>query len=276
MHQKFISLLGSALEIAASRKDFELVHSLALAAKTFSTKTEEEKDQICSSLLHLNGNELTAVPEKSDKLELFKLAAVEFSRFPPFEPDLCELIKKFGFIVDSSWHNDACPSFSTLDQRWSLWVDHPDKEQREITAHDRFSISEKDRDGMVLNTSHNYSAETLEELAAMLAKWAVDTAILDPEIISMGFDLFGTGGGCEAWHLKSGEHYVYLTANDGSTARGLNRLNDLWLGYYLVDQDHSDHLDFFESKWEKIQEKILEFKSGKWAESQSDKPAASE
>lgn len=54
-------------------------------------------------------------------------------------------------LVDISWHNDAAPSFVTLEypdtRPARLWVDHPDPAQREVeTAAGRFAVTVDDTD----------------------------------------------------------------------------------------------------------------------------------
>lgn len=87
--------------------------------------------------------------------------------------------------------------------------------------------------------------------------------ILDEEIRFLGMELISTGGGCEAWHLQSGDYYVWLTMDDGSTARNLKRTDALWLGFYEVGQDHSDETALKEGPWEVIKDLIVGFKEGK-------------
>lgn len=46
---------------------------------------------------------------------------------------------------DMSWHNDACPSFGVTDDEARItvciWVEHPDKDQRETGSEHRFSVT---------------------------------------------------------------------------------------------------------------------------------------
>lgn len=54
--------------------------------------------------------------------------------FPEFDHDLDALAKRlkdeFGFY-DSSWHNDACPSFSAIDDSLRIWVNWSNPDLRE-------------------------------------------------------------------------------------------------------------------------------------------------
>jgi hypothetical protein len=62
-------------------------------------------------------------------------------------------LSDYPFLIDKSWHNDACPSFmfkAKIDSDSSgledssqylvLWVDYPNKEERENTTTSRYSI----------------------------------------------------------------------------------------------------------------------------------------
>lgn len=60
-------------------------------------------------------------------------------------------------LVDTSWHNNVCPSFQvecstdangvTLIHDLIIWADHPDPDQREIPSNSRFLI-QMSADGM--------------------------------------------------------------------------------------------------------------------------------
>lgn len=81
------------------------------------------------------------------------LYLVEFPEFGalPFDPTALGL-------EDTSWHNDACPSFSVLNDSFrleSLWMDHEDPKQREMQG-PRFLYCTYDPKG-----EHSESLETL-------------------------------------------------------------------------------------------------------------------
>lgn len=88
--------------------------------------------------------------------------------------------------------------------------------------------------------------------------------LLTEAIKELGFELWSTGGGCEAWRLEVGDYFVYLTDADGSGARDLCSEDTLWLGFYEKDQNHSDEMILREGDWSEIEPAIHEFKSGKW------------
>jgi hypothetical protein len=47
-------------------------------------------------------------------------------------------------LVDSSWGNDVCPSFTHEGLKILVWVDHPDQDMREIETNPRYCISQLD------------------------------------------------------------------------------------------------------------------------------------
>lgn len=46
-----------------------------------------------------------------------------------------------GRLVDESWHNDACPSFSRPGSEARLWIEHPDPTLRDSGMEYRFFVS---------------------------------------------------------------------------------------------------------------------------------------
>lgn len=83
-------------------------------------------------------------------------------------------------------------------------------------------------------------------------------------IVPYGCTLTSTGGGCEAWQLTVGDHYIYLTDADGSTARDLTDDENLILCFYEKDADHSDFVQTVVGKWSEIEPALAEFASGQW------------
>lgn len=62
-------------------------------------------------------------------------------------PDEIRALANAGKLEDISWHNDVCPSFSVADGSVKLWVDHPEREQRECTPVNRFTVCLYDEGG---------------------------------------------------------------------------------------------------------------------------------
>ncbi|CCD94659.1 hypothetical protein BRAO375_3660053 [Bradyrhizobium sp. ORS 375] len=60
--------------------------------------------------------------------------------FPGYPADTLPALPA-GF-VDSSWRNDACPSFDNAALCLRIWCDHPDPSQREFPSNARFCVSE--------------------------------------------------------------------------------------------------------------------------------------
>ncbi|PKG75538.1 hypothetical protein CXF86_06880 [Shewanella sp. GutCb] len=56
--------------------------------------------------------------------------------------DLGFELRDFPFLEDKSWKDEACPSFmlKSGDRYLVLWVDYPNKEERENTITSRYSI----------------------------------------------------------------------------------------------------------------------------------------
>jgi len=65
------------------------------------------------------------------------------AEFPDFRPQDMPAIPK-GF-VDTSWHNDACPSFTSDQYGLTIWVDYADPTKREYgDTHPRFIVNSQD------------------------------------------------------------------------------------------------------------------------------------
>jgi len=47
-----------------------------------------------------------------------------------------------GFEIDTSWHNNTCPSFATVDEQYTLYVDFINPDHRDYDEALRFSIYE--------------------------------------------------------------------------------------------------------------------------------------
>ncbi len=59
-------------------------------------------------------------------------------------PAIIEFLVDRGFLVDRSWHNDACPNFAKVDtseaKEVCFLVDHPIKSRREVQEGPRFWV----------------------------------------------------------------------------------------------------------------------------------------
>lgn len=61
----------------------------------------------------------------------------EFPRMPEM-PEVAQLLA-LGF-TDESWHNDSAPTFVSADQKIRVWIECPDKAQREDPEGDQFGV----------------------------------------------------------------------------------------------------------------------------------------
>lgn len=114
----------------------------------------------------------TPQPVPGSKME------AEFPHFPPLEAEIGDLLAKYGFSKESSWHNDACPSFATPGHRWQLWICHPNPASREV-AMERFALTMNDEDGCIITDQPPvFSVETVEELAEGLKKWKSELEVV--------------------------------------------------------------------------------------------------
>jgi hypothetical protein len=66
----------------------------------------------------------------------------EFTDFPA-----ADMPPRLPGFVDTSWRNDACPSFADESLGLSVWIDYADPSRREHPEIERFSISEIDDSG---------------------------------------------------------------------------------------------------------------------------------
>ncbi len=82
------------------------------------------------------------------------------TQFPDFDDQMPEFV---GF-VDTSWHNDVCPSFQ-LDlgdgQGLRVWVDYADKTRRECPESKRFALDLMQEDEFVKTLVQTDNVEVL-------------------------------------------------------------------------------------------------------------------
>lgn len=71
---------------------------------------------------------------------------IEFPDYP-----LADMPTMPAGFVDTSWHNDTCPSFHNAALRLTIWIDYVDVEKREFPENEgRFSIVRTDEDGATI------------------------------------------------------------------------------------------------------------------------------
>lgn len=78
---------------------------------------------------------------------------------------------------DTSWHNDACPSYTSPDGV-VIWIDYADPDRREFDGHGRFSITYLDLDGCHMDGTTMLDFETFDAALAHAALGNVGIASL--------------------------------------------------------------------------------------------------
>lgn len=73
--------------------------------------------------------------------------------FPDFDASTMPEIP--ADFIDQSWHNDVCPSFYNEKLSMTLYVDYADKQLREFTNSERFTLTVigNDNDEVIFETS---------------------------------------------------------------------------------------------------------------------------
>ena len=81
-------------------------------------------------------------------------------------PDSDDTINMPEGWIDTSWHNDACPSFEKTfgDTTFRLWCDYVDPERREMHGAMRFVIYTVDE----INYNYIGQADTLAEALTLI------------------------------------------------------------------------------------------------------------
>ena len=69
--------------------------------------------------------------------------------FPEFPVADMPAMPAHGDFVDTSWHNDACPSIASDALGLRVWIDFADKSVREFEDGTRFIVARQD-DGIVI------------------------------------------------------------------------------------------------------------------------------
>lgn len=81
--------------------------------------------------------------------------------FPSFPADSMPVLPA-GW-EDTSWHNDACPSFTNKAARVAMFVDYPNIEDRELSEGGRFVVYAVDKDGCALcDCATIYEGDSIE------------------------------------------------------------------------------------------------------------------
>lgn len=90
-----------------------------------------------------------------------------YNPFPGYADDI-QIPEGF---VDSSWHNDLCPSFTNRELGLLLYIDHMDPKEREYDDTKRFSLQGLDGEGCLLNDGQSIlEADTLQDVVTFINK----------------------------------------------------------------------------------------------------------
>jgi hypothetical protein len=91
----------------------------------------------------------------------------EFPDYP--ESDMPQLPEGFE---DTSWHNDACPSYSNAD--CTIWIDYVDPTKREHNAtYPRFNVQPM-RDGIEITGDGGLMTDSWDEVLSYIARQVQD------------------------------------------------------------------------------------------------------
>lgn len=71
------------------------------------------------------------------------------TEFPDYDASTLPPIPE-GWI-DSSYSGDVCPSWTTPDNSWQIWIDYADPAQREFTDARRYTAKPLDADGCIID-----------------------------------------------------------------------------------------------------------------------------
>ncbi len=82
------------------------------------------------------------------------------------EPVMLAFLAGLGF-ADHSWHNEPCPSFDIAEKQIVVYIDCLQRDKREHTECDRFSIHRTDDEGTMLD---EVAPETFEEFGPFAAR----------------------------------------------------------------------------------------------------------
>ena len=88
------------------------------------------------------------------------------TEFPDF-PDL-DIVLPHGF-ADRSWHNDLCPFYAHKNGEIGLFVDHPDRAEREIPNSARFVLVRM-KNGQHVDAEHLLATDDYAEILTRIAE----------------------------------------------------------------------------------------------------------
>lgn len=85
------------------------------------------------------------------------------NQFPDYPIDALPDLSGF---IDTSWHNDTCPSFR--HGHHLVWVDWPDPREREDPEGYRFIICALDKEGRIIDGEPSFQTDDWSEVRAFI------------------------------------------------------------------------------------------------------------
>lgn len=74
------------------------------------------------------------------------------TEFPDYPVTDMPAMPAHGNFVDTSWHNNACPSITSDDLGLHIWIDFVDKSLREFQDGPRFIVTRQDNEFETIDT----------------------------------------------------------------------------------------------------------------------------
>ncbi len=135
--------------------------------------------------------------------------------FPGFEMPDMDLPEGFK---DTSWHNDACPSFTDENRKLRLYVNYADPQDREFEELPRFLLVRFDDDHS--EEDEIAGGEKWEDVASFVVEWPVDRFDRLPITEVTDADLQAAADTYRSWarQIECGNNFVYASGQAGALA----------------------------------------------------------
>lgn len=129
------------------------------------------------------------------------------TEFPDYPVDQMPAMPA-GF-EDSSWPNDACPSFFNQTLRLAVFVDYPDRAKRERPDLVRFHLHQTDENGGRAPSGFEFESDDWNAILGKIAEFANWTP-------GEKWERIDTGGGLKPWRLDlASGHQAFLCDAEG-------------------------------------------------------------
>ena len=89
------------------------------------------------------------------------------AEFPDYDPATLPAIPDDW--IDTSWHNNACPSFEAPN-RYSVWIDYADPAQREYSGGKRYTVHALGADGAFKSYLPDLATDDWDAVLALVSK----------------------------------------------------------------------------------------------------------